>query len=414
MPVTQPVGVAMVGVGGQAVTHVAGLQELQRLGLVKILAVVETNPQLWAKELDDLRQAGVTVEPNLDALLDNARDEVSIVGVPVGIPAHRAIATRALRAGYHVVLEKPPVGCINDLEPMLQAAEQSDRSCAVHFQTIWLKSFRSVKAAVMAGRIGRLKEVRVKGRWFREDRYYDRNSWAGRLRIGDTWVLDGTINNPFAHQVNNALFLAGKGEHGWATPLEVRAELYHARPAIFGDDTTCLAIKTDTGVDLRLWLTLCSESPQRQPTIQVIGEKGSITWPLPDGAGQIRYADGRVESIPADSTPGSLAIYTNVCHYLLGRDKRILCTLADTRPFVQTVSAAYEVAGPPRQVLGRFVRRVGEPEKPGFVINGIDETIDNCFETGRLFSEAGVGWASEARAMSVGPQYKRFQPKWAT
>ena len=412
MPVTQPIGLAMVGVGGQAVTHVAGLQELQQRGLAKLLAVVEARPDLWAKELEDVRRAGATVEPNLDALLENGRGRISVVGVPVGIPGHRPVATQVLLAGYHVVLEKPPVGCINDLEPILRAAERSDRSCAVHFQTIWQKSFRGVKRAILAGRIGRLKEVRIKGRWFRDDRYYDRNAWAGRLRIGDTWVLDGTINNPFAHQVHNALFLAGQGEHGWATPLEVRAELYHARPAIFGDDTTCLGIKTDTGVDLRLWLTLCSEKPERQPTIQAIGEKGSITWPLLDGTGQIRTADGRIDTIPADDTSGSVAVYTNVCNYLLGREERILCTLADTRPFVQTVSAAYQVAGPPRQILGRFVRRVGEPAKPGFVINGIDETIDSCFETGKLFSETGAAWASEARMIAVGADYRRFQPKW--
>jgi predicted dehydrogenase len=388
------------------------LQELQRRGLLKLHAVVEADPHRWAAQLDDLRRTGVIVEPDLASLLDNWRDRVSLVGVPVGIPAHRPVAVAALRAGYHVVLEKPPVGCIDDFEPIQTAAERADRTCAVHFQSIWLKSLRAVKAAIGAGKIGRLTKVRVKGRWFREDAYYGRNGWAGRLRVGDTWILDGTINNPFAHQVNNALFLAGVGEHAWARPVEVRAELYHGRLTIFGDDTTCLAVRTDVGVRLGLWLTLCSEKPERHPTIHVIGEAGRITWPLADGSGLIRHADGRTESIPPDPTPAGEAVYSNVCRTLTGEDERVLCTLADTRPFVQTVSAAYEAAGPPRLIPGRFVRRLGEPNKPGYVIDGIDETIDGCFETGRLFSEAGIAWACEAKGMPVGPDYSHFRPKW--
>lgn len=413
MSSTQPVGVALVGVGGHAVTHLNALKHLQTQGLVRLHAVVEANPQPCAQQLDDLRGAGVAIEPDLSALLNNSQGKVSVVGVPVGIPGHLPVTIQALQAGYHVVLEKPPVGCISDLEPMLRASEQSQRTCIVHFQWIWMKSLRAVKAAIAAGAIGRLKEVRIKGRWFREDKYYARNRWAGRLRVNGTWVLDGTINNPFAHQVHNALFLAGQGEHAWANPVEVRAELYHARPAIFGDDTTCLAVRTDASVDLRLWFTLCSEQPARYPTILAIGEAGRITWPFADGTGRIEYADGRTETIAADDTPGSVAVYSNVCRYLQGQDERVLCTLADTRPFVQTVSAAYEVAGPPQPIMGRFVTRVGEPDKPGFVIKGIDEAIDKGFETGQLFSEMGLGWAHEAKSMAVGPEYNRFSPKWA-
>ncbi len=406
------VGAALVGVGGQGVTHVAALQHLQQQGLVELRAVVEANPQGCAGQLDELRRSGVAVEPDLPALLERWQGKVALVGVPVGIPGHRPIAEAVLRAGYTAVLEKPPVGCISDFGPLLAAAGRAGRPCAVHFQTIWSKGFRAVKEAIVAGRIGRLQEVRIKGRWFREDQYYGRNRWAGRLRVGNTWVLDGTINNPFGHQVNNALFLAGEGLNDWASPVEVRAELYHARPGIFGDDTTCLAVRTDTGVTLRLWLTLCSEKPQRQVTIQAIGQGGQVTWPLQDGTGQVRHADGQVETIAADDTPGSVAVYANVCRHLRGQDERIPCTLADTRPFVQTVSAAYEVAGPPGAIPGRFVRRAGTAEKPGFVIDGIDDAIDGCFETGSLFSEAGLPWAHGAKGMPVGPGYDHFRPAW--
>ncbi len=48
MSSAQAVGVALVGVGGQAVTHLAALQHLQQQGRVHLQAVVEANPQACA------------------------------------------------------------------------------------------------------------------------------------------------------------------------------------------------------------------------------------------------------------------------------------------------------------------------------------------------------------------------------
>ncbi len=411
MSITQPVGVALVGVGGHAVTHLDALRQLQEQGIVKLHAVVEAAPDRWRSQLDDLARAGIAIEPDLPRLLHNWRDKVAVVGVPVGIPAHRPVAVQVLEAGCSVVLEKPVVGCIDDFGPIRQAAAASGRTCAVHFQWIWMRGLQAAKAAIVAGKIGRLREVRVMGRWFRPDRYYTRNGWAGHLRLGQTWILDGTINNPFAHQVNNALFLAGAAQHDWARPVEVHAELYHARPNIAGDDTTCLHVRTDTTVDLRLWFTLCS-GEQAGPTTMAIGEKGRIVWPLTGGAGEIRYDDGRVEAFPGDDTPGSQAVYANVCNYLAGRDERVLCTLDDAWPFTATVSAAYQAAGPPAAVDERYVRRVDTAKGPGYVVDEIDATIAECFEKGLLFNEAGLGWTAPARGMRIDETYSRFDPAW--
>jgi len=410
MSLTEPIGVGLVGVGGHARSHLAALRELQAQGLVELLGVCEAAPQRWADVLDDLRKGGVAVEPDLESLLVNLRGRAALIGVPVGIPWHRPVTEAALEAGYHVVLEKPPAGCIDDLDAMLEAARRADRACAVHFQGIFSKTTQQIKAAILAGRIGRLREIRCKGRWLRTDAYYGRNQWAGTLRLGETWVLDGTINNPFAHQINAGLFLAGAEQHTWASPTAVRAELYHARPTIRGDDTTCLAIQTNTGVDLRFWFTLCSGQPERGPVVRVIGESGRIDWPTRNGA-QIRTADGRIEPIPADSAVPSQAVYGNVCDYLLGRSERILCRLADTRPFMVAVSAAYEAAGPPRAIDREFVEsRRDEEGYAYYILQGIDDAIEACFETGRMFSEAGAPWASQAAEMSIPEDYRHFRP----
>ena len=414
MSPAEPIGVVLVGVGGHAHTHLAAIRTLQEQGLVRLLAVCDAAAERWADTLDALRADGVAVEPNLQGMLENWRGRAALLGAPVGIPSHRSVTVAALEAGYHVVAEKPPAGCIEDLDAMLQVCGQSGRACAVHFQGLWSRTVQQIKAAIVAGKIGRLREVRCKGRWLRTDTYYNRNRWAGKLRVDDVWVLDGTINNPFAHQINNGLFMAGTTQHAWANPLTVQAELYHARPTIAGDDTSCVHVKTDTGVDLRFWYTLCSGQPVRRPALRIIGEAGEATWSIGTDDAAIRYPDGRTEPIEPDQRVPSEAVNGNVCRYLLRRYARIMCTLADTRPFMVTVCAAYEVAGPPRQIDSRFVKCSGQADQTAYSIEGIDDLIESCSETGQMFSDAGAKWADPTQVRHIEGDYSAFTPAWQT
>src|SRR5690606_38131700 len=64
--------------------------------------------------------------------------------------------------------------------------------------------------------------------WPRGSSYFSRSNWAGRIRVGDTWVLDSPANNAIAHHVNLPLFLLGPSLETSATPESVYAELYRA------------------------------------------------------------------------------------------------------------------------------------------------------------------------------------------
>ncbi|MFQ6049075.1 MAG: hypothetical protein ACE5K7_06905, partial [Phycisphaerae bacterium] len=106
---------------------------------------------------------------------------------------------------------------------------QTRRLCVIHFQGCWTNSFIELRRLICRGQLGQIRSVRYCGRFRRTDAYYSRNTWAGRLRLDNRWILDGTINNPFAHQVNAALHLASTNPQTPATPRRVRAELYRCR-----------------------------------------------------------------------------------------------------------------------------------------------------------------------------------------
>jgi len=79
----------------------------------------------------------------------------------------------------------------------------------VGFQDAYTQTTAKLKSRILAGEWGVIRSVRVIGAWPRPASYYQRNSWAGRIRVGESWVLDSPISNGLAHFLNLALYLAG-------------------------------------------------------------------------------------------------------------------------------------------------------------------------------------------------------------
>ena len=130
---------------------------------------------------------------------------------------------------------------------MEEALRRTGRFCAIGFQSQSQQTVLGLKRDICAGRLGRLRDVVVTGLWRRDEHYYQRNRWAGRLMVDGSYILDGTINNPLAHYLFNGLFFARPEPARVALPLSVRAELYHGHD-IESEDTSCLEIECDSGV----------------------------------------------------------------------------------------------------------------------------------------------------------------------
>lgn len=57
---------------------------------------------------------------------------------------------------------------------------------------------QALKARLLAGEFGRLKQSAMLGSWPRSSAYYGRAEWAGRLMLGGERVLDSPIGNAMA------------------------------------------------------------------------------------------------------------------------------------------------------------------------------------------------------------------------
>ena len=176
----------------------------------------------------------------------------------------------------HVLVEKPAAGCIQDVRSMQHASCAADKLVAVGYQHMYAATTLETKRNILDGLIGNVEAIKCRVMWPRDHAYYGRNNWAGRLRVGDRWVLDSPFNHAAAHHLMMMLFLAGAEERQAATPVSVEAELYRAND-IESADTACIRVVTNAGIPLLFYVThACTDS--LDPEIHVRGAHGSILW----------------------------------------------------------------------------------------------------------------------------------------
>ena len=242
----EPVRICIVGVGGYGRSYVTSVETVQEEGLARLVAVVIRNRAKYPEEVAKYESEGVPIFTSFDQALDDLQGKVDIMAIPTGINTHRRLSVPAMKAGYDVVLEKPPAATIQDVDAMLQAEQESGRFCSVGFQSQSKNTVKELKRRVCDGKLGEIKEVAVKGMWKRLDSYYDRNPWAGELKLGDDYVLDGTVNNPLAHYLYNGMYFGCTTWGEVLKPVRVRAELYHAHH-IDSEDNSASKWKLGTG-----------------------------------------------------------------------------------------------------------------------------------------------------------------------
>lgn len=394
-----PVSICVVGVGGFGQEHVRRLLVLEEEGLAKFSAVVIRSPQKYAEEVAHYRKRKIPIYGNFEEMLEEEEGRTEIVALPVGIPFHAEMTIAALKKGYNVILEKPPTPVIQDIDAMLEAERQSGKFCAVGFQSQSSDTVRRLKKKICDGDLGEIEHVAMERIEKRTDLYYARNPWAGKFVYSGRYVLDGTLGNPFAHQLMNSLYFASMEENSAANPVRVRAELYRGH-RIESEDTSALTADVDSNARIYFFGTLCAKI--KKLTFEVAGSKGRAQ-PTREGI-CIEYKDGGKELIKGAGSSAGVECFRNAASYLRGEAEQLNCPLSMTRPYVLTLNGAWESSEGVRQIPERFVDvkkqpatrkyAVGQPDTEiTTYVKGVEETVEKAYEERKLYSELGVEWA---------------------
>lgn len=119
---------------------------------------------------------------------------------------HPPLAEAALRAGLHVLSEKPAGVYTAQLHPVIAAAQETGRTYALMFNQRTNCVYRRLKALLDSGELGALKRVTwVVTDWYRSQAYYDSGAWRA------TWTGEGggVLLNQCPHQLDLLQWLCG-------------------------------------------------------------------------------------------------------------------------------------------------------------------------------------------------------------
>lgn len=387
----------IVGVGGFAANWVRWLEGLEAAGVARLAAAVVRDRNKYAAEVERLTARGCRIYASLPEML--AGGGFDVVGVPTGIAQHVPMASEAMLAGYNVLVEKPIAATVQEVNALRQVERQTGRWCAVGFQFIYSPTIQWLRERLASGRLGALREARAVIGWPRGARYYARNPWAGQLRQGDAWVLDGPATNATAHHLENMLYLAAAQPGG--TIAQVRAELYRAGP-IASYDTSCIEVLMENGARL-VHCASHALAEALEPVMEIDCEHGSIYWEATGNWAAIRYEDGSEER-RADPDPAQVHVrpFEQVARVAAGLDAAPLCGLAEAAPHVLAIDLAFESSGGIATIVPEHLAPAEAADGPALAcVKGMGELLRQVLASGRMLSELGVPWARPTRAAAA-------------
>jgi predicted dehydrogenase len=149
------IGVGIVGYGpfgGMGYTH--GLAASETPGL-RFVAVCDSNAERRSAAEADFPDARGHVDT--DSLCSDADVDVVIVATPPVL--HAPLALQLLRAGKHVVVEKPMCLTAAEADLLLATAEESKRSITVHQSRRWDGDFLALRRAIDTDVLGEVFNI---------------------------------------------------------------------------------------------------------------------------------------------------------------------------------------------------------------------------------------------------------------
>jgi scyllo-inositol 2-dehydrogenase (NADP+) len=230
---------------------------------------------------------GTRVVGGAEELLADPAVELVVVAAPNAV--HHELAAAALRAGRHVVVDKPFTLSAADADELIALAEATDRRLSVFHNRRWDGDFLTVRRGVEAGVLGEVASFVSRYDRFRP---VPKGSWKEEAVAGS-----GLLWDLGPHLIDQAMVLFGP-------PRTVWADLGVQRPGVEAVDYVHLVLGYGR---LRAVLHAAMLVRDPGPRFEVHGDRGSlVTWGLDQPevratlTGEVAGLEqqGRLEGVP--------------------------------------------------------------------------------------------------------------------
>lgn len=173
------------------------------------------------------RYSAANIVRSYEEILENDKVDLVIVNTPDRY--HYEMASDAIKANKHVIVEKPFTLTVKEADDLILKAGKTGRILSVFHNRRWDGDFMTIKKIIDEGLLGRL--VEYEAHFDRYRNYLQKESWKEQISS-----QSGTIYNLGSHLIDQALVLFG-------LPEAVFADIRALRTGAEVDDAFTLLLR---------------------------------------------------------------------------------------------------------------------------------------------------------------------------
>ncbi len=228
------------------------------------------------------------VYDDFSQMLQKAKLDLVIVSTPHR--QHKEFCLEAIRAGKHVMCEKPMATSVVDANEILAAATSGNTYFTVVSQNRFEPSYRRVKAILDSGELGPVRRCSIIETFWRQDSYYRSADWRG------TWAGEGggVLMNQAPHTIDRYVWLCGR-------PSRVTAVCDTVLHQIEVEDIASLILHHRNGIQGHIHVSTNECPPLNR--LEVACDKGRVT--AENGEVTIQKLAGSIAAETAAAKPHS-------------------------------------------------------------------------------------------------------------
>lgn len=174
-------GAAIIGCGTISPPHAEALKRTDGAALRVVVDEDRSRAEAAAGEY------GCEAAADYRRLLE--REDIQVVHLCTPHHRHAEMAVELLRAGKHVLSEKPMAHSLEAALRISHAAERSSAQFGLVFQNRYNEASLKIRDMIETGVLGKLVCMKGIVTWFREPEYYENSPWRGRWETEGGGVL---------------------------------------------------------------------------------------------------------------------------------------------------------------------------------------------------------------------------------
>jgi len=253
----KPVSFAVVGCGNIGSRHLAVLEAQPHATLAGLCDVDPARCEKYSALYDETPAFG-----SLDELLAGSDAQVINICTPHYLHAEHAL--KVIAAGRHVLVEKPMALASADAERMIDAARAAGVLLMVVKQNRYNVPVTFTRAALEAGRFGRILMAQCNVAWNRYDGYYAQSPWLGR-----TAYEGGALYTQVSHFLDLLIWTCGD-------IVDAGGRIETKNHTIEIEDCGAAWVRYGGGALGSLFWTTCAYNRNFEGSITLVGERGLV------------------------------------------------------------------------------------------------------------------------------------------